>query len=107
MTCLTACLADHRKSPRTTTGCCSGRRQPPNAEDDDRQLIPQIVTGTRLAIRLAARNFSQESEMALRVFVDADGTEWQAWDVPPSRDYAQVRCGFDRRVQASPGIHPE
>jgi hypothetical protein len=45
--------------------------------------------------------------MALRVFVDADGTEWQAWDVPPSRDYAQVRCGFDRRVQKTPDFHPE
>jgi hypothetical protein len=45
--------------------------------------------------------------MALREFRDSDGTEWLAWDVPPSQEYPRVRSGEDRRVSATPGFLPE
>jgi hypothetical protein len=45
--------------------------------------------------------------MALRQFVDSEGVEWQAWDVPASRDQAQPRSGADRREKVTAGFHPE
>ncbi|MFL5538581.1 MAG: hypothetical protein ACJ8J0_06285 [Longimicrobiaceae bacterium] len=45
--------------------------------------------------------------MALREFRDSRGTAWMAWDVPPAREYAQVRSGVDRRQTHTAGYHPE
>ncbi len=45
--------------------------------------------------------------MALREFVDSEGTVWMVWDVPPARSYDPPRSGTDRRTGESSRHAPE
>ena len=45
--------------------------------------------------------------MALREFVDSEGTVWMAWDVPPARVYDPPRSGTDRRHGEGSAPAPE
>lgn len=45
--------------------------------------------------------------MALRDFIDSDGTPWTAWDIPPVRAFHPQRVGSERRVASTAGHTPE
>jgi hypothetical protein len=46
--------------------------------------------------------------MALRDFIDSNGTPWTAWDIPPARAFQPSRAPeSDRRVRAIAGFSPE
>jgi len=45
--------------------------------------------------------------MALRDFIDSDGTRWTAWDIPPVRAFHPQRAGAERRVAPAVARTPE
>lgn len=45
--------------------------------------------------------------MALRDFIDSNGTAWTAWDIPPAHAFSNRRREGERRVKASADYRPE
>jgi hypothetical protein len=45
--------------------------------------------------------------MALREFLDSEGTRWLAFDVRPERIHSPVRSGVDRRARLAAEFSPE
>lgn len=45
--------------------------------------------------------------MALRDFIDSNGTAWTAWDIPPAHAFSNRRRTAERRVKVISGFTPE